>query len=702
MPDYIGQRLGNYRILKLLGEGGFAQVYLGEHIYLKTTAAIKISLTNLSENDLQAFLNEARTVAHLRHVQIVRILEFGVTDDHVPFLAMTYAPHGTLRQRHPHHTLVPLEYVISYVKQVATALQFAHDQRLIHRDIKPENMLLGLKGEILLSDFGIAITARNTLSQEKEKISGTIFYMAPEQLQGRSRPASDQYSLGAVVYEWLCGAPPFTGDSFLGMALKHLQTPPPPLHDRVSVSPAIEAVVLRALAKDPAERFPDVQSFANALAAAGEERGSLSYLSTVPLLLAVIPSQSPPPESFDGDERVNLSAQAPTDPDALIRDRSESSGIHAQGTLRSRRAVMTGLIGIAGLSALGGTLAWYTHSSQKLAPPQVTPTPAGTGSSLLMRSPGTTLFTYNKHTSSVTSVSWSPHGAWVASASNDKTIHAWQASTTGTPLAFVYSKHTDKVETVAWSPDGTSIASASLDKTVRVWTAPSERSKATPGTTLVVYQGGTQIVPMAAIWSPDSKHIAMTTQPGYSQIQIWDADSGKQAVYYFDPSQDAPTPDLGPAGALAWSPNGALLVTNIITVALWDIASGDRLLTYNPNVYDIQSAVHGLAWSPDSKHVALAGANKVVQIWEAATGNTTVTYKGHEDAVYAVSWSPDGKYLASASRDKTVQIWEAATGALHLTYRGHTAPVNTVSWSSDSRHLASGGDDNKVLIWQGI
>src|SRR6266496_2050765 len=106
MPEYVDKQLGNYRILRLLGEGGFAQVYLGEHIYLKTTAAIKVLLANLSENDLQAFLHEARTVARLRHPQIVRVLEFGVTPDHVPFLAMTYAPHGTLRQRHPKGTIV--------------------------------------------------------------------------------------------------------------------------------------------------------------------------------------------------------------------------------------------------------------------------------------------------------------------------------------------------------------------------------------------------------------------------------------------------------------------------------------------------------------------------------------------------------------------------------------------------------------------
>src|SRR5436190_11700990 len=137
MPDYTGRQLGNYRMQRLLGEGGVAQVYLGEHVYLKTTAAIKVLLTNLPENELQAFLNEARTIAHLKHPQIVRVLEFGIDDTQVPFLVMSYAPHGTLRQRHPRGVVVAPEQVVTYVQQIAAALHYAHEQKLVHRDVKP-------------------------------------------------------------------------------------------------------------------------------------------------------------------------------------------------------------------------------------------------------------------------------------------------------------------------------------------------------------------------------------------------------------------------------------------------------------------------------------------------------------------------------------------------------------------------------------
>src|SRR2546425_5857830 len=142
MAERVGQQLGNYRLVRLLGRGGFAEVYLGEHVYLKTQAAIKVLHTPLANDDMEGFLTEARSIARLKHPHIVRVLEFGV-EDGTPFLVTTYAPNGSLRQRHPKGTLLALASVVSYVKQAATALQYAHDQKLLHRDIKPENMLLG-------------------------------------------------------------------------------------------------------------------------------------------------------------------------------------------------------------------------------------------------------------------------------------------------------------------------------------------------------------------------------------------------------------------------------------------------------------------------------------------------------------------------------------------------------------------------------
>src|ERR1700737_4914787 len=209
MIDHVGQQLGNYQLIELLGRGNWASVYLGEHLHLHTRAAIKVLHGSFAQGEVDGFLGEARTLARLRHPHIVRVLDFGEQQG-VPFLVLDYAPGGTLRQLHPKGTRLPLVTVVSYVLQVAQALQYAHDQQLIHRDIKPENLLLGHDQEVLLSDFGLALVAQSSRDMQTRNSAGTIAYMAPEQIQAHPRPASDQYALGVVAYEWLCGERPFS------------------------------------------------------------------------------------------------------------------------------------------------------------------------------------------------------------------------------------------------------------------------------------------------------------------------------------------------------------------------------------------------------------------------------------------------------------------------------------------------------------
>src|SRR5258708_1970037 len=224
MADREGQQLGNYRLLRLLGEGSFAKVYLGEHVHLCTQAAIKVLQTTLLREDVADFRTEARTIAGLIHPNIVRVLDFGVKRG-IPFLVMDYAPHDTLRRLHPTGSRLLPETVLSYVRQIAAALQYAHQHKVIHRDVNPENMLLGRDHEVLLSDFGLAVVASSSQQRDLQEVAGTITYMAPEQLEGNPCEASDQYALGVIVYEWLCGIPPFQG-SHREVALQHLMATP--------------------------------------------------------------------------------------------------------------------------------------------------------------------------------------------------------------------------------------------------------------------------------------------------------------------------------------------------------------------------------------------------------------------------------------------------------------------------------------------
>ncbi len=261
MGDRVGQQLGNYRLARLLGTGGFAEVYLGEHLHLGTEAAIKVLHTRLEQVDADTFRNEARTVARLKHPHIVRVLDFG-TDGLTPYLVMDYVPNGSLRTRHPRGTQLSLVTILSYIRQLADALQYAHEQRVIHRDLKPENILVDDHRALVLSDFGIATVAQSSRYQHTQDVVGTVSYMAPEQVQGKPRPASDQYSLGIIVYEWLTGTRPFTG-TFTEIATQQVLTPPPSLREkRPDLSPIVEQVVMTALQKDPHQRFSNIKAFA--------------------------------------------------------------------------------------------------------------------------------------------------------------------------------------------------------------------------------------------------------------------------------------------------------------------------------------------------------------------------------------------------------------------------------------------------------
>jgi serine/threonine protein kinase len=261
MTNWIGEQFGNYRLVDLIGQGSFADVYVGEHLQHGSYAAIKVLQVQLDDSSaIEQFHAETHTLAKLTHPHIIRLLDAGVQNT-IPFLVMEYAAGGTLRQRHPGGTMLPLPRIVSYIQQVADALQYAHEQKLIHRDVKPGNMFVGQHGTILLGDFGLVLTVQSGGIVMPHEVAGSVPYMAPEQLTGQPCYASDQYALAAVVYEWLCGMPPlFDHDG------QPMHTTPLPLHERVpGIAPIVEEVVLIGLAADPADRFVSVRAFATAL-----------------------------------------------------------------------------------------------------------------------------------------------------------------------------------------------------------------------------------------------------------------------------------------------------------------------------------------------------------------------------------------------------------------------------------------------------
>ena len=278
MPDYalVGRVFGPYRLIEGVGRGGMAEVYLAEDERLDRRVAVKIlpAAMAMDQTFRARFEREARAAAKLQHPHILPVYDYGQQDG-IPYLVMPYITGGSLAQiisaaRGP----LPLNKVTQWTDEMASALQYAHDQNIIHRDVKPGNMLIGPGEHLLLSDFGIAKVMDTTTSLTNTGTSvGSPEYMAPEQAKGGADYRSDIYALGVVLYQMLTGRVPFSASTPMQVMLQHVQEPPPsPRALNPALTPQIEAVVLHALAKDPNQRFQSASQLADAFKAAASGR----------------------------------------------------------------------------------------------------------------------------------------------------------------------------------------------------------------------------------------------------------------------------------------------------------------------------------------------------------------------------------------------------------------------------------------------
>jgi serine/threonine-protein kinase len=250
-----------YRIMRKLGSGGMANVYLAEDQELGRRVAIKILNERHAgdEQFIERFRREAKNAAGLSHQNIVSIYDRGEAEG-TYYIAMEYLDGRSLKELILSRGPAPVSVAVDYARQILSALRFAHRNGIVHRDIKPHNVLVDAEGHVKVTDFGIARAGASQMTEEGS-IIGTAQYLSPEQARGTTvDQTSDLYSLGIVLYEMLTGEVPFTGDSPVEIAMKHLSATPPPLREkRPDVPKALELVVLRALAKDPAQRYQSAE-----------------------------------------------------------------------------------------------------------------------------------------------------------------------------------------------------------------------------------------------------------------------------------------------------------------------------------------------------------------------------------------------------------------------------------------------------------
>lgn len=288
---------GRYRLVKSLGRGGFSEVWQAEDSVLGRAVAVKVFTAPAGQPDLVArFHREARTVAGLRHPNVVVVFDAGVDQD-VPYVVMELLAgpslDGLLAMRGP----LPVELALGYAEQAAAGLAAAHAAGVVHRDIKPGNLVLDSDGTLKVVDFGIASLAGASTSLTATGVTfGTPAYLSPEQAAGRpAEPRSDLYSLGCVLYALLTGDPPFTGEHPVATAAQHLNATAPPVHERRPGLPAvIDQLLATLLAKNPEDRPPDAATVRGWLAEVRQAPGPAAPALTIPIPVAGPESSAPP------------------------------------------------------------------------------------------------------------------------------------------------------------------------------------------------------------------------------------------------------------------------------------------------------------------------------------------------------------------------------------------------------------------------
>jgi WD40 repeat protein/serine/threonine protein kinase len=667
-PDEIG-RLGPYRVLRVLGAGGMGVVYQAEDPELQRLVALKAMLPALaaSASARQRFLREARAAAAIKHDHIVAIYQVG-QDRGAAFLAMEFLEGEPLDARLKRQPPLSLGEVLRIGRETALGLAAAHARGLVHRDIKPGNLWLerlvhGLPGDaaartggepfrVKVLDFGLARSGEEqTQLTQQGAIVGTPAFMAPEQACGEKVDARcDLFSLGCVLYLLVTGTLPFKGADAISTLLAVATEIPRPPHEVAPGTPVeLSDLVMRLLAKKPADRPASAQAVVEALAAIESDRTDLLAPSARPVKR---PVQAKPA----GRSRRLLVRAAV----GLVLAVGVAAGIYALTRTVDQQPGPG-----AGVDPNKDDGHKKDDGEKKETPPLPTGLPLTPLTLVTRPAPldGVESWTIDtrRHRGSAPVAVFSPDNQRVASAGDDATVRLWERST-GTLLRILIG-HTAPVRVLAWSPDGTRLASAGDDYRVHIWDPDRGR--------LINTLPGHERRILALAWAPDGKVLASGGDD--HTVRLWEMPSGQDLRTFKGHN--------GPVANIAWDRTGQKLLS----------VNGNRFLHWEKSAGKILDEVKDVklwAW-PDGNDTLVYVKHKGedVQVWELATGKPrSLPVPVLQDEIgWCLGLSRDGKTLATRSKD-SMTFWDAQNGKLLRT--GKSQGYTGLTFSPDGKYLA--------------
>ncbi len=743
---------GDYELLSEIARGGMGVVYKARQVKLNRVVAMKMILAGqfASQEDVRRFYVEAEAAAKLSHPNIVPVFEVGQHEQQ-HYFSMGFVDGKSLAHRIAQGVLEPRE-AARLLKDVASAIAYAHIEGVIHRDLKPGNILIDKDGTPRVTDFGLAKRVEGEASglTVTGQILGTPSYMPPEQARGESAEVSylsDVYSLGAVLCCLVTGRPPFQAANAVETLLQVMSREPvSPRQLNASVPLDLETIILKCLEKVPSRRYASAQHLVDELTrflegrpilarpVSAAERGwrlcrrhpaiaSLTAGIAASLVIGTLVSWSYAQVANANAKRADdKAAEATTNEkradekaaEAIVEkkradlktDEALASAKKAQiekdradaKADEARRSLYATRMNLAQMSWEDSRLTRVLALLKQYEPQPGDEDLRGFEWHYWNRLAHSYQLNLEGHTSAVTSVAFSPDGKRLASACGDLMrkpgeVIVWDAMSG--QIMLTLKGHTSGVTSVAFSPDGKWLASASGDVISPLLPQPGEVKvwDATSGEVLFTLNGHTGPISCVA-FSADGKRLASAGGKalGYDipgEVKVWDTTSGQETLTLQG--------HTGFVTSVAFSADGKRLASGSQdqTVKVWDATSGQETLTLKGHTLFVLS----VAFSPDGKRLASASWDRAVKVWDATSGQEALTFKGHNSMVSSVVFSPDGKRLASASQDDTVKVWDATSGQDILTLNGHIAWVVGVAFSADGKRLASASMDRTVKVW---